>query len=86
MGESFRFEIQDEIGVVTFDRPKTLHSLTFDVYADLVELFRDGGRDDRYKVIVITGSGRGFAAAATSTRSSGNCSSATRKGCWNSPG
>jgi len=60
MGESFRFEIQDEIGVVTFDRPKTLHSLTFDVYADLVELFRDGGRDDRYKVIVITGSGRGF--------------------------
>jgi len=60
MGESFRFEIQDEIGVVTFDRPQTLHSLTFDVYADLVELFRDGGRDDRYKVIVVTGSGRGF--------------------------
>ncbi|MEE8106975.1 MAG: enoyl-CoA hydratase family protein [Planctomycetota bacterium] len=60
MGESFRFEIQDEIGVVTFDRPKTLHSLTFDVYADLVELFRDGGRDNRFKAIVVTGSGRGF--------------------------
>lgn len=60
MGEPFQIEIKDDIARVTFSRPKTLHSLTFGIYAELEKLFREGARDDRFKAVVLTGSGKGF--------------------------
>jgi len=60
MGEPFDFEVHDGVGVITFARPKTMHSLTFDVYRGLERLFREASGDDRYRALVVTGSGRGF--------------------------
>ncbi|MHC4549976.1 MAG: enoyl-CoA hydratase family protein [Planctomycetota bacterium] len=60
MGAPFDFAVSDRVGLVTFSRPKSLNSLTFDVYAGLVRLFEEGRRDDRYRVVVLTGAGRGF--------------------------
>ncbi|MGQ0612693.1 MAG: enoyl-CoA hydratase family protein [Planctomycetaceae bacterium] len=60
MQGSFDFQVREGVGVVTFTRPKTLHSLTFDVYRELEQLLREGGRDDRFRALVITGSGKGF--------------------------
>lgn len=60
MGAPFDFAVHDRVGVVTFARPKTMHSLTFEVYRELERLFREGARDDRFKALVLTGSGRGF--------------------------
>ncbi len=57
----FRFErSSDGIGVLTFDRPDTLNSLTFAIYGQLERLFHDLDDDETVKAVVITGHGRGF--------------------------
>ena len=57
---SFRFEVKDRVGIITFTRPDTLNSLTFEVYAELRDLFRELEHDNRVASVVITGEGRGF--------------------------
>lgn len=57
---SFRFEIKDKVGVITFNRPEVLNALTFDVYRELRDLFFELEKDTRVASIVITGEGRGF--------------------------
>ncbi len=57
---SFRFEVKDRVGVITFTRPDTLNSLTFDVYRELTDHFYALERDGQVASVVITGEGRGF--------------------------
>jgi len=57
---SFRFEVKDHIGRITFARPDTLNALTFEVYRELTDLFFSLERDPRVRSVVITGEGRGF--------------------------
>jgi enoyl-CoA hydratase/carnithine racemase len=57
---SFRFEVRDRVGVITFARPHTLNSLTFEVYAELRDLFRDLERRPEVRSVIVTGEGRGF--------------------------
>ncbi len=57
---SFRFEVKDAVGVITFTRPDTLNSLTFDVYRELKDLFFELEREPKVRAVVITGEGRGF--------------------------
>jgi enoyl-CoA hydratase/carnithine racemase len=57
----FRFERgSDGVAVLTFDRPETLNSLTFDIYGQLERLFLDLEDDETVKAVVLTGHGRGF--------------------------
>jgi enoyl-CoA hydratase/carnithine racemase len=56
----FRFDIEDAVATVTFDRPDRLNALTFDVYADLRDLLAELPHRDDVRVLVITGTGRGF--------------------------
>ncbi|MBL8730289.1 MAG: enoyl-CoA hydratase family protein [Planctomycetes bacterium] len=57
----FRFERgSDGVAVLTFDRPETLNSLTFDIYGQLERLFLELEEDEAVKAIVLTGHGRGF--------------------------
>lgn len=57
---SFRFELQGAVGVITFTRPDTLNSLTFEVYRELRDLFFELEREAAVRAVVITGEGRGF--------------------------
>lgn len=57
---SFRFEVKDRVGVITFTRPDTLNSLTFQVYRELTDLFFDLEKEPSVRAVVITGEGRGF--------------------------
>ncbi len=57
---SFRFELQRQVGVITFTRPDTLNSLTFEVYRELRDLFFELEREPTVRAVVITGEGRGF--------------------------
>lgn len=58
--KSFRLEIADHVATLTFDRPDKLNALTFDVYSDLRDLLTDLPQLEDVRVLVITGSGRGF--------------------------
>jgi enoyl-CoA hydratase/carnithine racemase len=57
---NFSFEISDGIGTITLDRPEKLNALTFDVYADLRDLFDELPHRDDVRVVVLTGQGKGF--------------------------
>jgi enoyl-CoA hydratase/carnithine racemase len=56
----FRFEVEDAVARLTFDRPDKLNALTFDVYADLRDLLAELPHRDDVRVLVMTGTGRGF--------------------------
>jgi enoyl-CoA hydratase/carnithine racemase len=58
--EHFSFEVAYGLGTVTFDRPDKLNALTFDVYADLRDLLGEIEHRDDIRVLVLTGTGRGF--------------------------
>ena len=58
--ESFGYEVQDGVATITLDRPDKLNALTFQVYRELTDLFRDLQHDDAVHVVVITGKGRAF--------------------------
>ncbi len=58
--DHFRFEVDDGVATVTFDRPDRLNALTFEVYADLRDLLGEVEHRDDVSVLIITGEGRGF--------------------------
>lgn len=58
--QSFRFETRGLVGLITFTRPDTLNSLTFEVYRELTQLFADLQHEASVRSVVITGEGRGF--------------------------
>ncbi|HUI03396.1 MAG TPA: enoyl-CoA hydratase-related protein [Acidimicrobiales bacterium] len=51
-----------EVAVVTLNRPHRLNALTAEMLARIYEVFEALGRDHTCRVIVVTGSGRGFCA------------------------
>ncbi|MCA3013783.1 MAG: enoyl-CoA hydratase family protein [Myxococcaceae bacterium] len=57
---SFRFEVKEKVGVITFTRPDTLNSLTFEVYRELTDLFFELEKEPSVRAVVVTGEGRGF--------------------------
>ncbi|MGH2711559.1 MAG: enoyl-CoA hydratase family protein [Actinomycetota bacterium] len=56
----FRFEIEDGVATITFDRPERLNALTFEAYADLRELLAELPQRDDARAVIVTGTGRGF--------------------------
>jgi enoyl-CoA hydratase/carnithine racemase len=57
---NFRFSVNEGVATLTFDRPQRLNALTFQVYADLRDLLTELPQHDDVRVLVITGTGRGF--------------------------
>jgi enoyl-CoA hydratase/carnithine racemase len=60
MDYDFLYEVDNHIATITFNRPKVLNAITFDIYAQLRDLFEALRYDDAVKVVVITGQGKGF--------------------------
>jgi enoyl-CoA hydratase/carnithine racemase len=58
--QHFDFDVADGIATLTLGRPEKLGALTFDVYADLRDLLAELPHRGDARVLVITGSGRGF--------------------------
>jgi enoyl-CoA hydratase/carnithine racemase len=58
--KSFRYELKEGVGLITLDRPKTLNSLTFEVYAELRDFVPTLSDDNEVRAVVITGEGKGF--------------------------
>ncbi|HEY7347199.1 MAG TPA: enoyl-CoA hydratase family protein [Ktedonobacterales bacterium] len=60
MSYDFLYEISDGIATLTFNRPEVMNALTFEVYAQLRDLFAGLRADESVKVIVLTGAGDNF--------------------------
>jgi enoyl-CoA hydratase/carnithine racemase len=58
--QHFELVIDEGVATVTFNRPEKLNALTFEAYADLRDLLAELPHHGDAKVLVITGTGRGF--------------------------
>lgn len=59
--KGFRYEERDDgVALITLDRPEKLNALTFEIYAELRDLFATLARRDEVRAVVITGNGRAF--------------------------
>ena len=58
--KSFRYAVDGGIATITLDRPDSLNSLTFEVYAELRDTFVALEREKVVRAVVITGAGRAF--------------------------
>jgi enoyl-CoA hydratase/carnithine racemase len=55
-----RFEVDGKVATLTLDRPDKKNPLTFESYAEIVDLFRAAARDKAVKAIVVAGAGGNF--------------------------
>lgn len=60
MNYAFRYEVDAGIATLTLDRPTVLNALTFEIYAQLRDLFKDLQNQPEVKVIILTGAGGNF--------------------------
>lgn len=78
--DSFLYEVQDGIARITFNRPDTLNSLTFAVYAQLEDFTSELRKQDDVKVVIIAGKGRGFCSGGDVNEIIGNLFQRDMKG------
>ena len=56
----FIFEVDDGVATIRLDNPDKLNAMSFQTYEGLERLTRELAHDDKVKVLVLTGTGRGF--------------------------
>jgi enoyl-CoA hydratase/carnithine racemase len=57
---SFVFDNNAGVATIRLNDPDKLNALTFQTYSDLESIFLELARDDEAKVVVLTGTGKGF--------------------------
>lgn len=57
---SFVFENSDGIATIRLNDPDRLNALTFETYGELEKVMADLAHDDDVKIVVLTGTGKGF--------------------------
>src|SRR5579885_3379800 len=60
MQYDFLYEVSDGVATRTFNRPEVLNALTFEIYAQLRDLFAALRSDETVRAIVLTGAGDNF--------------------------
>src|SRR5579859_6077169 len=60
MNDDFLYEVSDGIATLTLNRPEVMNALTFEVYAQLRDLFEALRYDESVQVVIMTGAGEGF--------------------------
>jgi enoyl-CoA hydratase/carnithine racemase len=59
-----RYEVDSGIATVTLYRPNKMNAVTNTMREELIKIFAQADRDDRVRVVVITGAGEAFCAGA----------------------
>ncbi len=57
---SFVFENSDGIATILLNDPDRLNALTFETYGELEKIMADLAQDNDVKIVVLTGTGKGF--------------------------
>src|SRR5207302_4498619 len=60
MSYDFLYEVGDGIATLTFNRPEVMYALTFEIYAQLRDLFEALRYDEAVRAVVLTGAGDNF--------------------------
>jgi enoyl-CoA hydratase/carnithine racemase len=60
MGYDFLYSVNDGVATLTFNRPEVMNALTFEVYAQLRDIFETLRYDEAVRVVVLTGAGDNF--------------------------
>src|SRR5260221_515075 len=60
MHYDFLYEVNEGIATLTFNRPEVMNVLTFEVYAQLRDLFETLRYDEQVRAVVLTGTGDNF--------------------------
>jgi enoyl-CoA hydratase/carnithine racemase len=60
MGYDFLYSVNDGVATLTFNRPEVMNALTFEIYAQLRDLFETLRYDEAVRVVVLTGAGDNF--------------------------
>src|ERR1700751_3599743 len=58
--DSFVFENNDGVATIRLNDPDRLNALTFQTYSDLERIMAEIAHDKAAKVVVLTGTGKGF--------------------------
>jgi enoyl-CoA hydratase/carnithine racemase len=56
----YEYDLSGHIATITLNRPEVLNALTLEMYVELRDLFAATAQDDAVRVVIITGTGRGF--------------------------
>ena len=59
---SILYECEDQIAMITLNRPERLNAVTHPMIAEYIDVLRRADCDDDVRVILVTGAGRGFCA------------------------
>ena len=71
MSEHIIYHIADGIATLTLNRPKVLNAINYDLLKELGELLDQAAADDSLRVLILTGSGKAFAAGADIAQQAG---------------
>ena len=64
MYENIKYEVKEDIGYITINRPQAMNALNMDVLNELTEALAEIEADDKVKVVIVTGEGKAFVAGA----------------------
>jgi enoyl-CoA hydratase/carnithine racemase len=65
--QSFIYELADGIATVRLNNPDKLNALTFETYQELEKLMSNLALEDNARVLVLTGTGKGFCSGGSVT-------------------
>lgn len=60
MAYDFLYDVADKVATITLNRPQVMNALTFNVYAELRDLFESLRTDDSVRAVILTGAGDNF--------------------------
>ncbi len=60
MAYDFLYDVDDGVATITLNRPDVMNALTFEIYAQLQDLFAALRSDDSVRVVILTGAGDNF--------------------------
>lgn len=64
MGNDVLYDKQDQVALISLNRPASLNAFTTELLGELVQAFERAERDADIRVVVLTGEGRAFSAGA----------------------
>ena len=62
--ENIIYEIKDEIGTITLNRPKVLNAVNYPMMREIMQVLDSAEDDKKVRVIVLKGQGRAFSSGA----------------------